>query len=217
MVARAGYPANSHGGKALAEVLDSYPRDELFQIGADELFDQAMTIMSLQDRQRLRLLARRDDFGRFVSCLVFLPRDRLTSALEERIRDVLLRAFHGLHLDYTARVGDGVLARLHIVIYSEALPDTDVEISELETLLTDAMRSWLDDLREALVEGFGEEQGLELHRRYSGDAFPNSYTEDFSARAAASDLRRVEALPAARTASRSTSTGRSRQPAPGCD
>ena len=67
---RAGYPPDSHGGKALAEVLDTYPRDELFQIGPDELFDQAMAILSLQDRQRLRLLVRRDDFGRFVS----LPR-----------------------------------------------------------------------------------------------------------------------------------------------
>ncbi len=70
---RAGYPPDSYGGKALAEVLDSYPRDELFQIGTNELFDQAMTILSLQDRQRLRLLVRRDEFGRFVSCLVFLP------------------------------------------------------------------------------------------------------------------------------------------------
>jgi glutamate dehydrogenase len=193
VVERAGYPPDSHGGKALAEVLDTYPRDELFQIGPDELFEQAMAILSLQDRQRLRLLVRRDDFGRFVSCLVYLPRDRLTSALEERIRDLLLRAFGGLHLDYTARVGDGVLARLHIVIYTEAEPDADVDVSELETLLADAMRSWSDDLRGALVEGFGEERGLELHRRYA-EAFPNSYTEDFSAQAAASDLRRIEGL-----------------------
>ncbi|MGO8875085.1 MAG: NAD-glutamate dehydrogenase [Acidimicrobiales bacterium] len=193
VVERAGYPPDSHGGKALAEVLDSYPRDELFQISADELFEQATAIMSLQDRQRLRLLVRRDDFGRFVSCLVFLPRDRLTPALEARIRDVLMSAYHGLHLDYTARVGDGVLARLHIVIYSEGLPTAGVEIAELEALLTDAMRSWSDDLRAALVEGFGEERGLELQRRYS-EAFPNSYTEDFSARAAASDLKRIEGL-----------------------
>jgi glutamate dehydrogenase len=193
VTARSGLEPDSHSGKALAEVLDSYPRDELFQISADELLDQAMTILSLQDRQRLRLLVRRDDFGRFVSCLVFLPRDRLTSALEQRIRELLLRAFHGAHLEYTARVTDSVLARLHVVIYTEAAPDADVDVGELEALLVDAMRSWSDDLREALVEDFGEEQGLELHRRYR-DAFPNSYTEDFSARAAASDLRRIEGL-----------------------
>jgi len=193
VAARAGYEPDSHSGKALTEVLDSYPRDELFQISADELFEQAMAILSLQDRQRLRLLVRRDDFGRFVSCLVFLPRDRLTSALEEKIREVLLQAFHGANLEYTARVGDSVLARLHVVIYTEAVPDADVDVLELEGLLADAMRSWSDDLREALVEDFGEEQGLELHRRYR-EAFPNSYTEDFSARAAVSDLRRIEGL-----------------------
>jgi glutamate dehydrogenase len=195
VTARAGYPPDSYGGKALAAVLDSYPRDELFQISADELFEQAMAILSLQDRQRLRLLVRRDEFGRFVSCLVFLPRDRLNNALEQRIRDVLQRAFHGEHLEYTAHVGDGVLARLHVVIYSESLPTGDIDIDELETLLVDAMRSWSDDLREALVEGFGEEHGLELYGRYA-QAFPNSYTEDFSARAATSDLRRIEALTA---------------------
>jgi glutamate dehydrogenase len=193
VTARAGYEPDSHSGKALAEVLDSYPRDELFQISVDDLFEQAMAILSLQDRQRLRLLVRRDDFGRFVSCLVFLPRDRLTSALEERMQELLLTAFHGANLEYTARVGDSVLARLHVVIYTEAVPDADVDVAELEGLLADAMRSWSDDLREALVEDFGEEQGLDLHRRYR-DAFPNSYTEDFSARVAASDLRRIEGL-----------------------
>jgi glutamate dehydrogenase len=195
VTARAGYEADSHSGKALAEVLDSYPRDELFQISADELFDQAMAILSLQDRQRLRLLVRRDEFGRFVSCLVFLPRDRLTGILEERIRDLLLRAFHGAHLEYTVRVSESVLAQLHVMIYTEALPDADVNVTELEALLADAMRSWSDDLREALVEDFGEEHGVELHRRYR-TAFPNSYTEDFSARVAASDLRRIEGLAA---------------------
>ncbi len=121
------------------------------------------------------------------------PRDRLTSALEQRIQALLLQAFHGLHLEYTARVGDGVLARLHLVIYSEDLPGSDVDVSDLEKLLAEAMRSWSDDLREALLDGFGEERGLELHRRYA-EAFPNSYTEDFSAWTGAADLRHIEAL-----------------------
>jgi glutamate dehydrogenase len=190
---RADLPPDSHSGKALANLLDSYPRDELFQIGVDDLFDQAMVILSLQDRQRLRLLVRRDQFGRFVSCLVFLPRDRLTSVVAQGVQDTLLHAFGGLHLEYTARVTEAVLARLHVVIYTESPPDADLDIDELETLLADLMRSWPDDLREALVESFGEEKGLELHSRYA-DAFPNSYTEDFAPRAAVSDLGHIESL-----------------------
>jgi glutamate dehydrogenase len=190
---RAELPPDSHSGKALDELLDGYPRDELFQISVDELFEQAMAILSLHDRQRLRLLVRRDRFGRFVSCLVFLPRDRLTSAIEQRVRDTLLHAFGGLHLEYSARVTESVLARLHVVIYTESAPDAGVDLDELESLLADLTRSWSDDLRQALVEDFGEEKGLELHRSY-GEAFPNSYTEDFSPRAAASDVRRIESL-----------------------
>jgi len=190
---RADLPPDSYSGKALANLLDGYPRDELFQIDVDELFEQAMTILSLQDRQRLRLLVRRDRFGRFVSCLVFLPRERMTSVVEQRVRDTLLQAFGGLHLEYTARVTESVLARLHVVIYTESAPEVEVDTEELETLLGDLMRSWTDDLRQALVADFGEETGLELYRRY-GEAFPNSYTEDFSARAAASDVRRIESL-----------------------
>ncbi|HEV8065559.1 MAG TPA: NAD-glutamate dehydrogenase, partial [Acidimicrobiales bacterium] len=196
VVERAGYAADSHSGKALREALDAYPRDELFQITPEELFEQSMAILGLQDRERLRLLVRRDDFGRFVSCLVFLPRNRLTPELEQRIQSLLLRAFDGQHLEYAARVGESVLARLHLVIYTEAAAEVtgEVDVAELETLLTEAMRLWSDDLRDVLVEDLGEERGLRLHRSY-GEAFPNSYMEDFSARAAASDLKRILSLP----------------------
>jgi len=192
---RSGFEPGSHNGRALARILDGYPRDELFQISSDELFEQAMAILGLEDRQRLLLLVRRDDFGRFVSCLVFLPRNRLTNALELRIQDVLLSAFEGLHLEYSARVDESVLARLHMVIYSASPPAmADVDVAELEARLTKMMRSWSDELRQAIVEDVGEERGLDLHTRYQ-EAFPNSYMEDFPARTAASDLRRIESLP----------------------
>ncbi|MGH9169394.1 MAG: NAD-glutamate dehydrogenase [Acidimicrobiales bacterium] len=199
VVERAGFEPASHSGKALREVLDGYPRDELFQISADELFEQATAILGLQDRERLRLLVRHDDFGRFVSCLVFLPRNRLTPVLEQRIQTLLLKAFGGIHLEYAARVGESVLARLHLVIYTETADgagnlESDADTAELEALLTEAMRLWSDDLRDVLVADFGEERGLGLYRSY-GDAFPNSYMEDFSAQAAVSDLKHILSLP----------------------
>ncbi len=194
VIDRAGYAPASHSGKALVEILDTYPRDELFQIGTDELFEQSMAILGMQDRQRLRLLVRRDEFGRFVSCLVYLPRSRLNAALEERVKDILLRAFRGVHLEYTTRVTEAVLARLHLVIYTGAAAIPDFDVGELEAQLADTMRSWADELYEALVEELGEERAVALHRLYA-EAFPASYTYDFPARNAVSDLRRIENLP----------------------
>jgi glutamate dehydrogenase len=194
VIDRAGYAPTSHSGKALIEILDTYPRDELFQIGADELFEQSMAILGLQDRQRLRLLVRRDDFGRFVSCLVYLPKSRLSAALEERVKGILLRAFRGVHLEYTTRVTEAVLARLHLVIYGADSVIPDFDVADLEAQLADTMRSWGDELYEALVEELGEERAVAMYRLY-GEAFPASYTHDFPARNAVSDLRRIENLP----------------------
>jgi glutamate dehydrogenase len=195
VVERAGFAPDSHGGKALLEILDNYPRDELFQMSADELFDSAMAILGLQDRQRLRLLVRHDKFGRFVSCLVFLPRDRLTPALEQRIQQTLKGAFHGVHLEQTTAMTEGgVLVRLHLVIYTEPGSAPDYDAHELETQLAEAMRSWSEDLHDALVDEFGEERGMQLHRRYGGDAFGAGYMEDILPRAAVSDIRHMESL-----------------------
>ena len=109
----------SHNEKALLEILDTYPRDELFQISEDELFDAAMGILHLGERQRLRLFARRDPFGRFFSLLVFVPRDRFntrTGAIEA----ILRTATGATSIDYTTRVSESVLVRLHFVAYVEA-------------------------------------------------------------------------------------------------
>jgi glutamate dehydrogenase len=195
VVERAGFAPDSHGGKALLEILDNYPRDELFQMSPAELFDSAMAILGLQDRQRLRLLVRHDKFGRFVSCLVFLPRDRLTQSLEQRIQQTLKEAFHGVHLEQTTAMTEGgVLVRLHLVIYTEAGSAPDYDVHELEAQLAGAMRTWSEDLHDALIDEFGEERGMQLYRRYGGDAFGAGYMEDILPRAAVSDIRHMESL-----------------------
>src|SRR3954452_3639895 len=105
---RAGYPPDSFDGRTLRNILENYPREELFQIDAEELYEAATTILDIQDRQRLRLLVRRDVFGRFMSCLVYLPRDRLTTALRTRIEGILRAAFHGASTQYATQVSESV-------------------------------------------------------------------------------------------------------------
>jgi glutamate dehydrogenase len=193
VLARAGFPHDSHNEKALIEILEIHPRDELFQVGTDELFEIAMGILYLGARQRVRLFVRRDTFGRFVSCLVFVPRDRFNTENRRRIESILRRAFGTSTLDYTTRVSESVLVRLHYMIYTAPTEQPEWDAHEIETMLVAATRSWGDDLEAALIQDYGEERGNALHRRY-GDAFPTAYRADWVARSAVFDIDRVDGL-----------------------
>ena len=106
MLERSGLPPGSHDDKALMEIIETYPRDELFQISEDELFEIALGILHLGERQRVRLFVRRDPYGRFVSCLVYLPRDRFHTENRRRVQEILQEAFGGIErrlLDATSR------------------------------------------------------------------------------------------------------------------
>src|SRR5829696_8097754 len=190
---RAGFPPGSHNEKALLEILDTYPRDELFQISGDELFEAAMGILHLGERQRLRLFARRDPFGRFFSLLVFVPRDRFNTENRRRIEAILRNATSAASIDYTTRVSESVLVRLHFVAYVEPGLMPEFDDREVEMMLVAATRSWADDLQEALVDELGEERGGEFFRRYA-DAFPAAYRADWVARSALADIMHIEEL-----------------------
>ena len=113
---RTGFAADSHSGKDLLEVLETYPRDELFQADQDELHDNATAVLHLQERRKTRLFLRKDEFGRFMSCLVYIPRDRYNTAVRLRMEQILRTAFEGASVDYTTRVSESALARLHFVV-----------------------------------------------------------------------------------------------------
>ena len=116
---RAADPRQGYEAQVLVDILDNYPRDELLQSGVDDLYSDAIAILEMQYRQRLRLRVRRDDFGRFFSCFVDLPLGRLTEAVRVRIRDTLMTAFHGVHAEESTLVTDSAVARLHFVIYTQ--------------------------------------------------------------------------------------------------
>jgi glutamate dehydrogenase len=190
-LARAGFAPASHDGKALAHILETYPRDELFQISESELYDTALGILHLQERQRIALFTRRDPFERFVSCLVYVPRDRYNTELRLRIQDILARAYNGTVAAYNTHMSDAALGRLQVIIATTrgAIPDVDTQ--DIEQRLVEAGRSWADQLQEALVEVKGEEQGFTLLRRYA-EAFPVGYRERFTAQLSVADIDKVE-------------------------
>jgi glutamate dehydrogenase len=190
-LARAGFAPASHDGKALAHILETYPRDELFQISENELYDIALGILHLQERQRIALFTRRDPFERFVSCLVYLPRDRYNTELRLRIQDILARAYNGTVSAYYTHMSDAALGRLQVIIATKrgAIPDVDTQ--DIEQRLVEAGRSWADQLQDALVEVKGEERGFTLLRRYA-EAFPVGYRERFTAQLSVADIDKVE-------------------------
>jgi glutamate dehydrogenase len=191
--ARAGFAPGSHDEKALVEIVDTYPRDELFQIPEDELYAIATGILELGERQRVRLFVRRDRYERFVSCLVFLPRDRFHTQNRERIQEILREEFQGDRVDFELRLSESVLVRIH---YTVRVPPGELppyDAAQIEARIVAATRAWNDELEDALVEEFGEEAGTGLYRRY-GRAFPAGYRDDWLARSAVADVRRVEAL-----------------------
>ncbi|MDX2292951.1 MULTISPECIES: NAD-glutamate dehydrogenase [Streptomyces] len=199
VLAGAGFSPNSHDGRDLLQILETYPRDELFQTPVDQLRSIVTSVLYLQERRRLRLYLRQDEYGRYYSALVYLPRDRYTTRVRLRIIDILKEELNGTSVDFTAWNTESILSRLHFVIRVEpgtvlaALTDADVD--RIEARLVEAARSWADGFGEALNAEFGEERAAELLRRY-GNAFSEGYKADHSPRAAVADLVRMEALAA---------------------
>ena len=193
VLGRADYPRNSHAAKALQNIVDTFPRELLFQIPADDLFETSMGILHLQERQRIRLFVHPDRFGRFYSCIVFVPRDRFTTQSRLVIQGTLEETLGGTDTEFTVRLSESVLARLYFVIRVDAKRAPSYDIAELERRLYAASRTWADDLRDALLETRGEEHGTRLFLCY-GDAFRADYRETYSARVAVLDVEKMERI-----------------------
>ena len=187
LLERSGYDPHSHAGKALLHVLHSYPRDELFQIDEDDLFEITRGIVQLQERQRIALFLRRDPFERFISAFVYVPRDRYNTKLRLDCERILTGAFDGEIAGRYTRMSDDVLSRLHFIVETRPGEIPEYDPREIEMRLVEAGRSWGDKLKRALIEAGGEEAGLQRFVRYE-EAFPVAYTEAFSAHAAVYDI-----------------------------
>jgi glutamate dehydrogenase len=191
---RSGLSPRSHSGKDLLAILEEYPRDELFQIRTDELYDAVMGVLRLAGRRQLRLFLREDAYGRFISCLVYLPRDRFTTANRLAIQQILLQELNGIGVDYTTRVGESVLARIHFIVRTDpANPPTQINAEAIQERLADATRNWDDDFKLVLERKLGDEQSRYLFARYVS-AFPEAYKDEHTPYEAVKDIAKTELL-----------------------
>ncbi|GGK19245.1 NAD-glutamate dehydrogenase [Pilimelia terevasa] len=191
---RSGLTLRSHSGRDLMDILESYPRDELFHARTDELFHTVLGVLRMAGRRQLRLFLRRDDYGRFISCLIFLPRDRFTTANRLKMQAILLRELNGVGVDYTTRVSESVLARVHFIVRTDPHnPPGDVDTPALAEKLNTATRAWEDDFRIGLEAKFGESQARILFDRYA-PALTESYKDEHTAFEAGQDMAKLELL-----------------------
>ncbi|GAA3917630.1 NAD-glutamate dehydrogenase [Luteimonas lutimaris] len=188
-----GLKPNSHSGKALKHILETLPRDELFQSGEEELLKLTTGILGLQERVRSKLFLRPDRYGRFYSALVYLPRDRYNTDLRMRVEALLKRALHADHVDTNMQVGESPLAQLHMIVRPRAGEKFELDQAALEAELADIVRNWHDDLRDALVAVHGEHEGLALASRY-GRPLPTPYLQEAGTDIAVDDVRHLSSL-----------------------
>lgn len=191
---RSGLPPKGHAHKALAHILETLPRDDLFHSTQKELYDLSLSILELQDRRCIRLFVRKDIYGRFISCLVYVPRDDFNVELGHRMQEILQESFLGLEISYETRFFDSILARIHYTIRINLKQQPhSYDLSSIERRLIEAGRSWKDGLHEQLTTHFGEEKGNALYASYYR-AFPAAYKEAFSPQSAVFDIEHIEKL-----------------------
>src|SRR5690606_28176694 len=188
-----GLKPNSHSGKALKHILETLPRDELFQSSEDELLKLATGILGLQERVRSKLFLRPDRYGSFYSALVYLPRDRYNTDLRLRIEALPKRALHADHVDTNMPAGATPLAQLHMLVRPRVGENFELDQAALGAELADVVRNWHDDLRDALVAEHGEHEGLALAARY-GRPLPTAYLQEAGTAVAVDDVRHLSSL-----------------------
>ncbi|HUX72768.1 MAG TPA: NAD-glutamate dehydrogenase [Steroidobacteraceae bacterium] len=185
--------ADSHDGKALQHILESFPREELFQATVAELIRIVAGILGLQERPRVHLLLRRDPFRRFYSCFIFVPREKYNTQVRQRIESVVREACGAFHLESQVQVAQSNSARIHIVARTEPSGLRRIHADALQRRIEAAVRSWSDAFKSALLASFDEARALALYEKYA-PVFPAAYTEDFGGETAALDVAYLEAL-----------------------
>ncbi len=207
VIHRAGFPMESFSGQRMLEVLQNWPRADLFSADTDSLYSTTTGAITLSDRRRLRLFLRRDPYGRFYSCLVYLPRDRYTTRSRLAMQEVLLEELEGTQLEYSARIGETVLAQVHFIVHTDPSQRSEPDTLRIQERLNEAVRGWDDRMVEAILAErreragdsgvaiglLGEESAGEQGQRFAA-VFPEGYKEDFTALEALADLRALEAL-----------------------
>ena len=183
----------SHAGRTLLNIIETLPRDDLIQGSDEELLEISMGIFYMQERRRIRMFARMDIYHRFISCLVYVPKERFNTELRQAIQNVLSESFKAQEITFSTLFSESVLARIHFMIRINPEASIDYDFKEVEKKIIEVGRSWSDDLQHFLADAYGEEKANRLFACYK-NAFPAVYMANFSPRTAVFDIKHIEQL-----------------------
>ena len=190
---RSGFDAKAHLGKELAQVLEVLPRDDLFQTPVDELFSTVMSIVQIQERNKIRVFLRKDPYGRFCYCLAYVPRDIYSTEVRQKIQQVLMERLKASDCEFWTFFSESVLARVQLILRVDPKNRIDIDPQQLENEVVQACRSWQDDYASLTVESFGEAQGTNVLADFP-KGFPAGYRERFAAHSAVVDMQHLLTL-----------------------
>ena len=190
---RSGFDSSAHLGKELAQVLEVLPRDDLFQTPVDDLFSTALSIVQIQERNKIRVFLRRDPYGRFCYCLAYVPRDVYSTETRVKIQQVLMERLQATDCEFWTFFSESVLARVQFILRVDPKNKTQIDPVRLEKEVIQACRSWKDDYASLMVESFGEAQGTNVLAEYPG-GFPAGYRERFAPHSAVVDMQHLLSL-----------------------
>ena len=190
---RANVNEPGHRGKALSHIIETYPREELFQSTVQDLARTTLGILNLQDRQRVKFFLRRDAFRRFFSCLVYVPREKYTTTIRRQIEALLKDAFDGVTVDSAVQISDSALARVHIIVRTAEGVRPRISIQAIEQQIAKLVVTWSDRLQQVLLTQFGQDEGHRLFRAY-GQIFPAGYQAYTLPSEACSDISRLDQM-----------------------
>lgn len=188
---RSKFPPVSHNGKALKAILEFLPRDEIFQMTDDVLFETSMGILALEIKPTVRVFARRDAFERFVSTMIFVPRESFSTEIRRQIQGVIERAFNGVTSSFSTQINEAPLARLHLIVRTQPGDIPAVNITKIEQEIARRAHLWSDQLFESLVQKHGDQKAEKLQRQFA-QAFPQDYIDRYDSSSAVYDIGKIE-------------------------
>lgn len=190
---RSGFVKNGHNIKELLQVINVYPRDELFQITRNQLLQTATEITRFQDLRQNRLFIRRDLYGKFFSCLVYVSRDTYSTQVRQKIQNLLQQRLQGEEVEYTTYTSESQFTRVHFIFHSPQIAEVKYTAARVEAEMVRLITPWEEYFADELQEQYSDTQARALYNEYA-DCFSLAYKESYDAKTAVGDIQDIERL-----------------------
>ena len=193
VLAKSGLSLGGHYYKELTQILSTYAVEDLLLCDEKTLLNNSVEVLHAQERKQLKLFLRTDGNKRFVTALLYVPRDLYNTEVRLKFVELLSRTMDIADSDFQTYLSESNLARLRVVIHLDKPFKGELEVDAIQLRMQQITKAWHEELQESLIENYGEETAVKLARKYHS-AFSSGYQDTFSSRIAVTDIARIETL-----------------------